>query len=163
MGNIESWCPSSRMGVSIEALTAVVYCGIMALISLHRKNDKRGGYLTISDNETGTPILHLAIGKIDPGEAMKYHIYSLEKAKRLHDHKGHASSWQTRDPEKGQYGGAIRTQKYILSFSGLPELADEALMLYLASFYGFSEPDELYFVSRCSKNPFFKKMVRRIN
>ncbi len=73
--------------------------------------------------------------------AQYYHL-SMEKAHRLGRNTLCLSSFESeRDPEKCQFGGAIRTpcwvdginddaaNYYISSFSGLPEEGDEAAML----------------------------------
>ncbi len=68
-------------------------------------------------------------------KALKYWEFAQEKADRLANHfdKGHLSSYQSRAPEKMRWGGAIRTPGgWILSFSGFPELMDEAFMLSVA-------------------------------
>jgi hypothetical protein len=74
-------------------------------------------------------------------------VISFEKALRLMQHAGAGarSSWNAaRNPANDQYGGAIlfRVKLYnsgdaafwvVLSFSGLPELADEAAMIVTAA------------------------------
>ena len=79
----------------------------------------------------------------------KYAIISAEKAQRvwwLNAQRGDMASFQSRDPQAmldgqeegepwGQWGGAIvcnTPHKQVLSFSGLPELWDEAAMYVLA-------------------------------
>ena len=73
-----------------------------------------------------------------------FELSSQEKARRLFANQlQHGiSSWQTRDLKLDQFGGAIRifitigednhTERLILSFSGLPEIGDEAVMLCTA-------------------------------
>ena len=76
----------------------------------------------------------------------KYELVSMEKAIRLAQRtESHAdiSSWQSRAPQHGLYGGAVRLackvdeigaepSQLIFSFSGLPEEADEAAMTMTA-------------------------------
>ena len=74
-------------------------------------------------------------GTYEEQKALKYWEFAQEKADRLANHfgEGHLSSYQSRAPEKMRWGGAIRTPGgWILSFSGFPELMDEAFMLAVA-------------------------------
>lgn len=91
-----------------------------------------GGYLCIADGKNGLPILVMLIGEVPLGKAPKYLEFCQEKAGRLAGHPNHESSWESRNEEKNRWGGAIRFRDLILSFSGLPELGDEAAMLRAA-------------------------------
>jgi hypothetical protein len=93
---------------------------------------RKGGYLCVLDPITELPVLHVPIGILLADKVARYRELSLEKARRLARAWPHFSSYETRDPAANRYGGAIRTGKWILSFSGLPELADEALMIAVA-------------------------------
>ena len=93
---------------------------------------REGGYLCIADGKNGLPILTVLVGKVPPHKARKYLAFCQEKAGRLAGNRGHLSSWESRDPQKDHWGGAIRFNDYILSFSGLPEMGDEAAMLVAA-------------------------------
>ncbi len=88
-----------------------------------------GGYFCIADGITGTPYLTILIGEVENSKADRYYEFCREKAQRLAANPDHLSSWQSRDERTGQYGGAIRVGRHILSFSGLPELGDEAILL----------------------------------
>ncbi len=91
----------------------------------------KGGYLCVASLD-GYILGILGLGKISKLKADKYFGLCQEKAKRLAANPDHLSSWQTRDESKNQFGGAIRTNYVILSFSGFPELLDEAYVLHLA-------------------------------
>jgi hypothetical protein len=98
---------------------------------------RKGGYLCVT-MPTGTPLCVLIVGEVEPEEkAQKYFEFCQEKAKRLAANAGHVSSWQSRDESQNRYGGAIRTGKFILSFSGFPEDWDEACMVVAAQQCGF--------------------------
>ncbi len=62
-------------------------------------------------------------------------VFSQEKARRLSE-KTDLTSFESRDPANKKYGGAIKVggdKKFkIISFSGLPELWDEASMFMTA-------------------------------
>lgn len=105
------------------------------------KATKTGGVLTIL--KEGTSILQLPVGILSTEKWWKYTNISLEKAGRLdyyaHDHHHcHISSWQSRNPDEEHWGGAVitRDKLWTLSFSGLPELADEAFCLMLVYIFG---------------------------
>ncbi|HMP67349.1 MAG TPA: hypothetical protein PKA60_01195 [Candidatus Paceibacterota bacterium] len=120
------------------------------------------GYLTIMDTATtnGTVMLISQIGICPPDKWEKYFRFSQEKAARLQLKRHDISSWQSRNEVLDQYGGAIRTTPgwLILSFSGLPELADEALMLYLAVQLGWMPIGEAMSIASISNNNYFQKL-----
>lgn len=97
---------------------------------------RKGGWVHVSD-QNGNVVLHERVGRIDsPEKDERYQRLSAEKSTRLRAHPEHKTSWQSRDPDKGLWGGAFRADDgWIYSFSGLVELWDEALVFGLASFY----------------------------
>ncbi|MEJ0021269.1 MAG: hypothetical protein WDN47_01665 [Candidatus Doudnabacteria bacterium] len=93
---------------------------------------RTGAYFCLADAETGLALIILAVGTVPPDKAEKYLTNCVEKAGRLAEHPEHLSSWESRDPDKQQWGGAIRGfDPFIYSLSGLPELGDEAVMIAL--------------------------------
>lgn len=97
---------------------------------------KKGGYVSIFSIETKRLEFASLIGTIVPQEKWPaYSFNSEEKGTRLlvaHEELGHMTSYESRDPDNGKWGGAIVADAFILSFSGLPEQADEAIMLIVA-------------------------------
>ena len=79
----------------------------------------------------------LPIGGVLEEKAEKYCAFAMEKVARLARHPDHRTSYESRDPEENKWGGAVRIGDYIFSMSGLPELADEAVMLTTASLYHY--------------------------
>ncbi|MBP6858911.1 MAG: hypothetical protein KBC33_03745 [Candidatus Pacebacteria bacterium] len=103
--------------------------------SINHHEGKKGGYLCVT-NPTGQVHAVLMIGTVpDPEKSRKYFDYCQEKAARLAEHRNHVSSWQSRDPNRDRWGGAIRCKEHILSFSGLPEIWDEAIVLTIGYIY----------------------------
>lgn len=94
--------------------------------------EHRGGFLCILTPGMPAPDLVTWIGECPWHRAERRFRLSQEKATRLAAHPDHFSSWQSRNPDKDQWGGAIRTRGPIVSFSGLPEKADEAICLATA-------------------------------
>lgn len=118
------------------------------------KPERQGGYITIVDRETGQILFVCKIGEIEDDAARDYFSFSQEKAGRLMLWPQHVSSWQSRDEKNKQWGGAIKTFEFILSFSGLPELGDEAVMLLLAYSFNWINFDEMMNIAKISENPF---------
>lgn len=108
------------------------------LEAVGKKEGNTGGAFCVlrTDRTQGldfTPQLLAVIDRVDdPVAVVSYRMFAQEKAWRLLSRPSDASSYQSRDEAHEKWGGAIRAGDYILSFSGLPELVDEALMLVLA-------------------------------
>lgn len=94
-----------------------------------------GGYFCLANGENGLPLLVVPIGEVPIEKAEKYLRLCQEKAKRLGAHPEQVSSWMSRNLDLEQYGGAIRARNLIFSFSGFPELGDEAVMLGTVGVY----------------------------
>lgn len=89
----------------------------------------RGGYLTIIDLKLSAILGTARIGAPPPKKFKKYFRLSAEKALRLLRHPKHNTSRQTRDIKRNKFSGAVRGSQFIVSFSGLPEIWDEALVI----------------------------------
>lgn len=116
-------------------------------INSHFKEDDRwreGGWIHISDPK-GEVIAYERIGAVGgPDKKVKYRKLAAEKAMRLREHPEHVTSWQSRDPDHDRWGGAIRTNDgWVFSFSGLPELWDEALLTGIVCIY---EPENYQYL-----------------
>lgn len=131
---------------------------------------RQGGYLSIRDGKTNDILLATMVGDVAPAERMRHYHQSLEKGNRLfhnlHTFEKHASSSQTRDPEKGRFGGAISTLGHepllVLSFSGLTEQADEALMLALSVKMQWLSRELAYFIASGYSNTLYTNIELRI-
>lgn len=99
---------------------------------LKYKKDQYGGYLTIFDKEDKEILTIEKIGEIPEEKEERYKNLSREKGERLFLHQGHLCSFQSRNPEEDRYGGAIRTENLIISFSGFPEDADTLFVIEVA-------------------------------
>ncbi len=98
---------------------------------------RKGGWLHAL-SPSGEVVLHKRLGVIDlPEEDVRHEQLSIEQAERLQAHPEHLTSWQSRDPQRGRFGGAFRTaDHWIFSFSGLPERWNEGLVLGITTLYG---------------------------
>ena len=127
----------------IEAFALKIVPGSMMNIFPERMKDKHGAWLHIIDERLPYPaLLSRECGKIPTDNLGPCRIFAEEKALRLMRHPEHVASRQSRDPEQKRWGGAIRAGHYIYSLSGLPEMLDEAAMIYLCFLAGqlaFSE------------------------
>ena len=100
-----------------------------------KQDDKRpGGYFAIFKNDPHDlrPLALLQIENPDPQKLDKYLKLYCEKAWRLMEHPEHIASSQSANPEREQYGGAIRAGNYILVFTGMHtgELDEEILIRF---------------------------------
>ncbi len=178
--------PKTYHRFSVAAFNAVIRV-IEALVAQgHTGEANKGGYCRLfrleklgGGPESLVPVFEGWVG----GEAnieriKKYEILSFEKAVRLvtglaDDGGMVVSSFQyRRDPNRGRYGGAILLQAsleegsdqvwLILSFSGLPELADEATMLLLASTMWTINTNVASKVIRASGNCMAESLLARV-
>jgi hypothetical protein len=135
-----------------------------------RKTDRRG-YLTLMDGLSGEIIFTVPFGEIPDEKREKYFEFSQEKAKRLFlnfTEKGHTTSFQSRDEDKQQYGGAIYVNYHagaiILSFSGMPELIDEAMMITLADkLLTDNETIANTKIEAVSRNPYWEEIRKKFS
>jgi len=133
---------------------------IPAIINLPKnpKPHKRSGYLTIRRKSDGRILWVAEIGDCPQIKAKKYFEFSVEKGERLFHHPKHISSWQSRDSEKGRWGGAIVANELIISFSGLPELLDEAAVLAFAIFLRWISPEQVEKIAKISSNSHYASL-----
>lgn len=123
--------------------------------------ERQGGYLVIRDKHNGTPLLIERIGKCPVSNVKRYHGLALEKSERLSNTRltgGHISSYQSRDTQNDKWGGAIIAGDLIVSFSGLKELFDEAVVLALALRMDWLGFQEVARVTEISGNRFVKPL-----
>ncbi|MFA5048834.1 MAG: hypothetical protein WC516_07460 [Patescibacteria group bacterium] len=119
----------------------------------------RAGYFTLMDSETGEVVSVSPFGDIPPEKEERYRSFSEEKARRLWEHKDeHDSSWESRNPAQDKWGGAINAHDFILAFSGLPELLDEAISTIVAYQMGWLSWKEAEFITSKSNNGFIEKL-----
>ncbi len=120
-----------------------------------REKEKLGGYLTIADR-SGAPLLIALIGTPLWIDRDAFLAYSQEKARRLAATKSHVRSYESRDPKKKWYGGALRDDDFIVSFSGLPEGVDEIVsLLVLLLHSSFALP---VYLEHMKDNPYVEKL-----
>lgn len=132
----------------ISSITQSLKCG-----------NRNYGYFTIRRRNDGQILLVCQVGECPPEHAEKHMALSLEKSQRLferHRDFGDISSFQSRNPCKGMWGGAICLNNFIFSFSGLPELADEAAMLALAFQLDIISQRKINQIIKISNNQFAK-------
>jgi len=116
--------------------------------------EKDSGYCVVKCLE-GRTLLVFQVGQVPFEKVGKYLCLADEKANRLGIHAGlgHRSSWQSRDG-LNKWGGAVLVGDLIFSFSGLPELADEAVMLLAARACGLMAHASACGIAHASNNKF---------
>ncbi len=138
-----------------------------------REFDRRG-YLTVMDGTSGEIIFTVPFGEIPEDKQEKYFELSQEKAHRLFSQvcmnlpDGHTSSFQSRNVEEDKYGGSIylnaQTTVLILSFSGMPELIDEAMMLVLAEKIRKEIVKPIWTkIEACDRNQYWELLLKKVN
>ena len=126
------------------------------------EEQRHGGYMCVFEGRSVPvpPILLVKIGEQEPSRSLKDAIFCQEKGRRLMRIPDGISSWQTRDPDKAWWGGAIRVERdLIISISGLGELSDEALALKVAFLHGLLTIDRAREIALLSDNMLFFSLV----
>lgn len=113
-----------------------------------------GGYLCIADL-TGIPRLIIGCGIIAHVDIPRYWKNCQEKALRLAAHPEHISSFQSFDKDAGKFPGAIRTDKEIISFSGMEWPMDEAYVSSFSVMLGRMTMERARKIAELSKNNHF--------
>lgn len=128
------------------------------------EEQKHGGFLCVvqGTNLGLPPVAMIMIGGPRLSKQAKYAELSKEKARRLAGFPLAKSSWQSRNPSIDCWGGAVRCKDkdgiIILSFSGLTEEADEALVLLVAVLCNLLTREEAAEIARISNNELYKEI-----
>lgn len=150
-------CASARWMMfigSVETAVQEAFAKVMEVAAAEGllKEHHTGGYFCLKAvGANGFLVNPTLVGRSN-GQDARYVEFCQEKANRLeaaylanpHTAK---SSWQSRNPDEEKWGGAIlgpdsQNRQYVFSFSGLPELCDEAVTLLTAVEVGHLTPDE---------------------
>ncbi len=127
-------------------------------------NGREGGYFRLFSS-IGYRLFEqmcCLVGSVEPDKIKKYEELSAEKAIRAHK-KGHVSSWVSRDPGNLKFGGAIHAGgDLFMSFSGLPEKGDEALMLVVAHRIGVISMRDVSTIVKISHNDVARRCFQRM-
>jgi len=132
--------------------------------------DRTGGYFCLKMIYAhGFLIPPKLIDTVTNGKDDKYRELCQEKANRLEANflvnpEETVSSWQSRDPKNKKYGGAVigtdyADCNYAFSFSGLPEICDEAATLLTAIKVGYLTEEKAIEIARISRNWLFMKII----
>ncbi len=120
--------------------------------------ERQGGYLVIRERYSGIKLLVERIGKCPPADVAKYLDFAQIKGAILTE-SSDISSWQSRNPERGIWGGAIVVRdRLTISFSGLKEIIDEAVVLVLALRLSWLTHNEVIDITEISGNSFVKPL-----
>lgn len=136
---------------------------------------RTGGFFALSRPGMPSSYAHIEWGALPVDKRSRSFELVNEKKGRLEAHPRHFTSYQSRNPHAavidmfgrkqpwGKWGGAIRAGDYIISFSGFPELWDEAAMLVLAIRMGWL--DETATLRRIShkRNPHFRPLLKAMS
>lgn len=112
-----------------------------------------------------------AVGRVADAEKRRQYIaFCQEKCWRLAERPNDISSWETRDEPAERYGGGIRvggTDPYAASagwfaFSGLPEHADEALVLLMLLKLRSHAVEKAFAIATISGNELYRTITGRL-
>jgi len=124
---------------------------VLPIAQRFAEEEDKGGCLCVASSN-GHPLLVGYVGGPAEERAGRFWVNALEKAARLGKNTGDISSFQSRNPDNRQWAGAVRGSHVIISFSGLPELIDEALVLGLLRIKGMIADDRVAKVIAASNN-----------
>lgn len=128
------------------------------LCSAGQPPDKCGGYLAVIELGRGDLEMLVCLGYSPPEKVEKRVEFAIEKGKRLYGLTDF-TSYESRRPEMDRWGGAVRGRELIFSFSGLPELWDEAAMLVLAIRLGQLQETDVCDVISEERNPHLRLLL----
>jgi len=179
------WAPFKQQhlgkDISEVANQAAEILNILCQLPEYDRKDREGGLLALA-GEYNRWQTALAIGEVPDNDPDKYcgvafkKCYSLNEA--LHDDEVNnpvMSSFLLRNEESGIYGGGILLGRFLdgssielndetcygyLAFSGLPELADEALVLVLAIDMKWIYEKFAQDIAKTSSNPYFDALLK---
>ena len=144
-----------------DILDSIAYLvGACAKLPDNPNPEKKSGYFTLLSKEDGRLLLMAQIGECPGNEYEKYQLFSREKGIRVYK-TNDLSSWVSRNVREDKWGGAISTDDFILSFSGLPELMDEAVVLVAALALRWVSRRDVATIAKLSENPFFDRLRQR--
>ncbi len=123
-------------GFPYEKTIGLMNTLVPRLAALREGSGRRGGFLCVLRRLAlgASPLLHVLIGRVPTDKTTRCFTLSHEKSTRLKRHlsAGHLTSWESRDPSRDRYGGAIAGTTFLYGFSGFSEDDDSALMIALA-------------------------------
>jgi len=154
----------SQYRVLIQSLENLLREALLLFEDDPRWQGKTGGCFCLADGKTGAPLFPPApIGEVPAEKAEKYLAFCQEKALRLAAHPDHLASWQSRNPDADQWGGAVRVGDLIFSISGLPEMGDEALMLIMGELHDQHDSGAVFDptlrqIASLTENPYWDRL-----
>lgn len=128
------------LNLSISHCIEELELAVTSTIIEVNRTDSKGGYAALYDFVTPAPLFIVKLGSFRDAEPERQELcfaYCQEKGMRLQQNRSHVSSFQSRNDDAKCYGGAVRGNDVILSFSGLPEVHDELAMVRAGIALGF--------------------------
>lgn len=127
MSNVTAmnWTPAQAAEKLFPVIEWIVREKVLPTASA-RDPANTGGWFTFWRD--GAPLVGFAVGSVPADQLLRYVNFANEKAARLSKRPGDISSWQSRNVDAQQYGGAVcRDLSIIFSFSGFSEHEDELI------------------------------------
>ncbi len=153
MPGILAW--HTKLLTAVESLVAEA-----ANLDGNPSPEKKGGYLSTIHIPTGVTTIQSMVGEILLEKRNKYRDFSEEKPRRMLTWTDHISSFESRDPERGMWGGGVLAGKeWAIGFSGLPELIDEAVVTAAAYYMELIGMADVVAIAKRSDNPHIGKLI----
>lgn len=148
--------------VEVQEILEVVTRAAKAAIEFckKQKDPRFGGYFCLG-NQSGEILLLSPVLEVVPEKVEKYRGFAEEKIVRLSRWTQHVSSWQSKNDVEFKFGGAIRGNKYLYSFSGFPEWVDESVTIITAKACDGLSDERVAEILRASGNPVYN-LFRRV-
>ena len=112
------------------------------------------------------PRIEEMIGALGPNDGDCPQTAREKAVRLLNDYlesdRTHHCSWQTRNPDKQQYGGAIMAHDWVLSFSGCSEMMDEAICLCVARVTGLHSETDAEYIAAITGNELYPKLMELV-
>ncbi|MEK7648959.1 MAG: hypothetical protein AAB400_03510 [Patescibacteria group bacterium] len=153
----------NALKLSIPHCVDSIILAVTVTIQELNQPSRAGGFVSLFDFFDPAPHLILKVGSFEqsePGRGEACFNYSQEKGRRLQQYPDHVSSFQSRNPDEKKWGGAVRGNRVILSFSGLPEILDELAMVRAGLELGlFPDYDRIRKIADASDNAMIRDIL----
>lgn len=145
---------------SIESAVERVFDATLKLLAQMGEEGQNGCHFGVYSQYDGKTLMTVTCGHMSPEWSVQCSFWMFEKATRLLEHKDHTTSYESRNPEADQWGGASENAHYIFSVSGFEEeLLDEAMTLVVAILGDLLSESVVLMAISDERNPFLRPLL----
>ncbi len=168
--------------VTVIANRATDILAKLLKLPTYQERGRQGGILVLVPDTMCRANIALTIGKVPDFQRPNYHLLALAKCVELRDNENAISTETSGNKSKHEFRGALKievetdpilsitpfnwppevptTEKMFLAFEGLPELANEALVLTLSIDMNWASIQDAENVASISTNPYFHPLYK---